>query len=435
LLTEINLSFGQRIYDLEKILGQKILLLDLNLSELTNLFRNENFLSVMKDEFSSYLEQKLSSCRYLEKPIDLENGKKDQQAFSEELTRFRNHLEDIALLYQDSFRKVDFDSLKESYFDFSIPSEMIPSGDNIKIESYFDIETEDDLLSVFVDEDLKKLTLNRKKWENLDAIQLIFDEKNISANDRRILLHLLENIRQIKSLELEFHSESIADEEILVLFPIIFSNIQNLEAIDLSFSGSQISDSNIVVLFEKYISQIPSLKKLTLDFAETKISSRGIKAFIDNTKKFMDSLIKFELYLTKTSLTDEDIIPIFYSMPKAPYIYLSLESTEITNNAIEILTNNIKEMENLENFQLCLAETKVAVETIIHLIQSLKNMKILYLDLSGIEINNEFVVELDEIIRSKMKSLKGFYLKFKQGFDQTGQDLLDKLHNDYPIPE
>ena len=224
----------------------------------------------------------------------------------------------------------------------------------------------------------------------------------------------------------------MTDEEILVLFQIIFSNIQNLGSIDLDFIGSQISNSSIVLLFEKFISQISDLEVLKLDFNRTKISSSGIKALINNTKKFMDNLVEFELCLGSTNVTDEDIISIFYPMPKAKYFYLHLKNTRISDT-IKILTNKIKKMENLNDFRFYLPETNVTIETIFCLIESLKHMKILYLDLGGIKINNEFIIKLDKLIGSKMKNLKEFYLELEQNLDQPGQDLLDKIHNDYPF--
>jgi len=88
--------------------------------------------------------------------------------------------------------------------------------------------------------------LDRKIRENVDQLQIIFDKNDILAKDKIILSHLLENIPQIEYLKLKFNPKSVTDEEILVLFPIIFSNIQNLGSIDLDFIGSQISNSSSV---------------------------------------------------------------------------------------------------------------------------------------------------------------------------------------------
>ena len=148
----------------------------------------------------------------------------------------------------------------------------------------------------------------------------------------------------------------------------------------------------------------------------------------------MDTLVEFELCLESINLTDEDIIPIFQPIPKIKFFGLSLRNNKITNNVIEILTNKISEMKNLENFQIALAETDVTIESVTPLIQNLKNMKHLYCDLIGTKINDEFVIELDIVIRSEMRNLKEFYLKIERNLDQTGQDLLDRIHHDYPFP-
>jgi len=170
-----------------------------------------------------------------------------------------------------------------------------------------------------------------------------------------------------------------------------------------------------------------------LTFSRTKISSKGVKALVENSKKFMENLVHFELYLGSIDITDQDIIPIFCYMPKVQIFEVSLGNTKITNETIKLLAHTFSQMRDLLQVQLFVYNTAITTECILPLIQNVKDVEKLCLDISGIEIENQFINQVDLLIRSQFKSLKAFDLEIDtdRGLSQPSIDLLTKLQEDF----
>ena len=99
---------------------------------------------------------------------------------------------------------------------------MHSSVGEIEIDSNLGFEIDNSLLEITANRFPRKLTLNQEIWAKFDTIHVFLDKSNIPAKDK-VLLSLLENTCQVKSLTLNFNFRSITDEQAFVHFSMIFS--------------------------------------------------------------------------------------------------------------------------------------------------------------------------------------------------------------------
>ena len=227
----------------------------------------------------------------------------------------------------------------------------------------------------------------------------------------------------------------ISDEILIEIFLIILYRMRELSSIFFNFKGSPVSDKSIVILFERYIRKINSLEGFFLNLSSTKITSRSIKSLANNTRKFMETLINYQMYLSQNELTDDDIIPLFCSMPQCKSLQFSLGKTSITDKTIKAFISTLSTMKSLEILELHFWQIEMKMESVIELFQNIKEVRKFYLNLRGVEINDSVIKEFERVSVHQMKELEEAFLYLDKGISQDGIALLNRIHLDYPYKD
>jgi len=431
LLAEITLNFVERIDHIDKLLGPFSSLYFSTkkmLSDFVLEMKKGDYLTIREenlDELVFNMDVFLATCR---NDVSLDD-EKVKNTFAKEINEIQNLIEKVNIQYTDPWKQSD-----PANFDFITPGKFLINIEELEIESNLKFVIEDNFcLKITIDEgEPKPLVLHKKFLEHIGEVEIIFNSNEIGKEERTVFRFLWENIGKLKFLKISFPLKTITDEILIELYPIIFSRIQDINAISINLKGSPVSDKSIVILFEKYIQKISFLEGLFLNLSLTKITSISIKALINNTRRFANTLIDLQLYLSQNKLNDEDMIPLFCSMPNIESFQFSLGKTQITDETLKALISSLTTMKYLQVLELHFWQVAIKVETVLELFQNINQIKKFYLNLRGVEINDEMITGFEKVVQTQMKALKSAFLYLDTGVSQKGMALLNQLHADYP---
>ena len=252
----------------------------------------------------------------------------------------------------------------------------------------------------------------------------------LTKEDCYILRKAWENIKQLKSLHIEFRQGMKMNENLTDIFSILLKRIQEIEELDIDFTFVFLGDQtdSIIGFCGIFLSNIINLKTLRLGFEGTKISKRSLKTLLKCIKGFSQKLIELELNLSDNEVTDNDILSLFDSMPHMETFALGLGKTQITDKTIENLSLALKDMKALKDLSLYIWEVNITAKKIFEILKNTLNLSRLKLYVTKVEVNDQLLIEFEKDLLPKMNNLKQLFFLFDKGITEEGRSLQNKLN-------
>ena len=285
------------------------------------------------------------------------------------------------------------------------------SEQTIELKTNFRLKFDDKKLILNLSEGMggipKPQSINLTQLNKITEIHYMFEGKTLVDDDINLLYVIGDKVQDLEVLNVKFPPKGVDDEILIRVLSSMYNKLGNVKEAEIWLEKCLITDRGLNYVSNNILLKMTNLIKLniTLDYAN--ITDLSIQVLSDSVLPVLSKLEFFRIDLFRTKITDGGAINIFKRVRDLKGFYIHLQSTQVTDKAIEFLAyETLPLLTSLESFGIWLRNTHVTDNSMIPFFMNVKNLVRFKLDLKTTKVTDTSLNVFLEVTMAQLQPLK-----------------------------